>query len=104
MINGIVALFIGIYLVMVLWRDREGQMFSLISEQTGFFKWGGALLTLAYLYNAVGGKAGQIIKGFIFLALTGFILFNGEKLFGEVQTIFDAEKSGGSATDKKYFN
>ena len=91
MINGVVALFIGLYLVLVLWRGNEGRMISVVSAQVGFFKWAGAILTLTYLYNAIGGKAGEIIRGLITLALIAMILLNGKALFAEVQKVFDTE-------------
>lgn len=93
MINGIVALFVGLYLLLVLWRGREGQMIALISEQVGFFKWAGALLTLAYIYNAVPGKTGDVVKGLTTLALIAMLLANGEKLFADVETLFKPDES-----------
>lgn len=91
MINGVVSLFVGIYLLLVLWNGKEGRMMQIISQQAGFFKWAGAILTLTYLYNVIGGRAGEIVKGLITLGLMAMILLNGEKLFGEVTAIFKPE-------------
>lgn len=95
MINGVVASMVGIYLVLVLWRGREGQMIELISNQSGFWKWAGALLTVSYLYSSIGGKTGEILKMVIMTALFAMILLNGTKLFGQVTQVF-----GGNMTEE----
>ncbi len=49
MINGIVALLIGLYLILAVARGKSSDMLGVISEQAGFLKWGGALLVVAYI-------------------------------------------------------
>lgn len=92
MINGIIALMIGLYLILVLWRGNEGKMIATISEQAGFLKWAGALLTAAYIYANVDGKTGELVKSFIMIALAAMLLKNGEKLFGEFNKILGEVK------------
>lgn len=89
MINGVVALMVGFYLVLVLWNGKEGVMLKTISEQSGFLKWIGALLTAAYIYANVDGKTGEMIKSFIIIALAAMLLKNGEQMFGEFNKLFE---------------
>lgn len=88
MINGVIALMIGLYLILVVWQGNESRMIATISDQVGFLKWGGALLTAAYIYSNVDGKTGEIIKSFIIIALAAMLLKNGEKMFGEFDKLF----------------
>lgn len=92
MINGAVSLFVGIYLLMVLWGGREGKLFSLISEEAGFLKWAGAIIILAYLSRVSGGSFGKLINSFGALALMALVLANGEKIFGEVGKFYGSDK------------
>lgn len=92
MINGAVGFFIGIYLVLVLWRGQEGNLINLVSSQVGFFKWAGAILTLNYIYNMVGGKGGDIIKGLTINAMIAMVLLNSKNLFNETGKILDSTK------------
>lgn len=92
MINGVIALMVGLYLILVVWRGNEGKMLATISQQSGFLAWGGALLTAAYIYSNVDGKTGELIKALIFLALAAMILKNGEQMFGELNKIMEGAK------------
>lgn len=92
MVNGAVSLFVGVYLLAVLWGGNEGKLFSLVSEEKGFIKWAGALITLAYLSRISGGKLGELISSFGALALLALLLGNGEKIFGGFSDIYGSEK------------
>lgn len=89
MINGVVALLVGFYLLVVVWNGKEGVMLKNISEQVGFLKWIGALLTAAYIYANVSGKAGDIIKSLVIIALAAMLLKNGEQMFAEFNKLFE---------------
>ena len=88
MINGAVAVLVGLYLLLAVSNGNQGKMLATISDQTGFVKWAGALLTMGYLYSVVGGKGGEVIKAFVVLALAAMILDNGNRMFGQMQQVF----------------
>lgn len=92
MINGVIALMIGFYLLAVMWGGQQGRMIALISDNAGFLKWIGALLTAAYIYANVDKKTGEVVQGLIVIALAAMILKNGEAMFAE----FDKLMSGGT--------
>jgi len=93
-INGAVAVLIGLYLILALWRDNESAMIKTISEQSGFIKWAGALLTLGYLYSVFGGKGGEVVKGITIVALAAMILGNGDKMFKQMAEVFNPTNNG----------
>lgn len=87
MINGIVALLLGLYLILAVSRGKSSDMLKTISEQSGFLKWGGSLLIVAYIYSNVDSKTGEIIKSLIAIALLAMVIGNGEKMFKEFNTL-----------------
>lgn len=93
MVNGAVSLFVGVYLLAVLWGGNEGKLFSLVSEEKGFIKWAGAIITLTYLSRVSGGELGKLINSFGSLALLALLLANGEKIFGGFTSIYKDDKN-----------
>lgn len=87
MINGVVALIIGLYLILAVYNDNDSDMIKTISEQTGFIKWAGALLVAAYIYSNVDNKSGEIIKSLIAISLLAMLLNNGGQMFKEFNKI-----------------
>lgn len=100
MINGVVALLIGMWLIMVVWNGNESRMLATISDQVGFLKWIGALLTAAYIYANVDGKNGEIVKSFIMIALAAMLLKNGEQMFAEFNKAFSPAQKPGKVSIK----
>jgi hypothetical protein len=86
-INGVVALIIGLYLILAVYNDNDSDMIKTISEQTGFIKWAGALLVAAYIYSNVDNKSGEIIKSLIAISLLAMLLNNGGQMFKEFNKI-----------------
>lgn len=95
MINGVVAMLIGVWLILVVWNDNQGRMLATISDQVGFLKWIGALLTAAYIYANVSGKNGEIIKSLVIIALAAMLLKNGEQMFSEFNNAFSERQKPG---------
>lgn len=91
MINGVVALLVGLYLILVVWNDKQSAMIKTISDNVGFLKWAGALLTAAYIYSQVDNKTGELIKALIVIALAAMVLTNGTQMFGEFNKLFGKE-------------
>ena len=91
MINGIVALLIGLYLILAVARGKSSDMLGVISEQVGFLKWGGALLVVAYIYSNVDSKTGEIIKSLIAIALLAMVIGNGERMFKEFNNLLEVK-------------
>ena len=87
MINGIVALLLGLYLILAVSRGKSIDMLKTISEQSGFLKWGGSLLIVAYIYSNVDSKTGEIIKSLIAIALLAMVIGNGERMFKEFNNL-----------------
>lgn len=100
MINGVVAMLIGVWLILVVWNNNQGRMLATISGQVGFLKWIGALLTAAYIYANVDGKNGEIIKSFVIIALAAMLLNNGQQMFKEFNDLFAPQKKPGKVEIK----
>lgn len=92
MLNGAVSLLIGFYLIAVLWNGNENKLYSTIKEESGFFKWIGAILILNYISRVAGDKAGGIINSLGLLALMALMLGQGDKIFAQFGELFGEQK------------
>lgn len=94
MLNGTIATFVGFYLLTVLYADNEDKLLAAIKQETGFLKWGGALIMLYYLYKFAGGKAGELIQQLTLLALVALLLSRGGEPLKQVGQFFSESESG----------
>lgn len=88
MLNGSAAGIIGVYLMLVLFNDKEDELLKMMTEETGFLRWAGALLALFFVFKMAGGKVGNIIQQLTMLALIALMLNKGEIIFKQIDETF----------------
>ena len=88
MYNGYVSGLTALYLGIVLWNGNGGDLVDELKKESGFVKWGAALLILGIIHSTMGGKAGDIVKQVIVAAIAGLLLSKGEKVIEQLGKFF----------------
>lgn len=88
MLNGLIAALIGVYLIMVAWGNQQSALFGLIREQTGFLKWLGAIITLAFLYNTLPRQEAELLRALAWLAFVALMIGYGERIIPQFTKLF----------------
>lgn len=70
--NGIAALALGAYLLVVVARGNAGQLYTLIKSEAGFIKWGVAVTIVWYL--STRPEMGELGTGLIAIAALGLAI------------------------------
>lgn len=92
MINGLTSIAVGIYLLAVLFHMNHNALLAELMEESGFLKWGAAVIILLFIAEKTGGKFAPIVTGLLGVAAVAMVIGDGGKgvnqVADEVQRIF----------------
>lgn len=86
------ALIVSVYLLMVWWRNRLGDLQKLMSESRSFVLWAGAILVWYAIQDRLPAQAQSIAGSLALMATIGLLLRNVEAIPDEIERTLDLFK------------